>query len=240
MALYITHLYHEYEMGSTDCTCTYHTCIQNVSSLTYTKDVARVRLYEYANMHVCSGILIGRSAPLPTSMLDARGHDSAHGEMTSWGRHNLANESPRVKLTLTTDIASRCKWRQLRPGGTTPDYALAGRGGRLLIIRPHAGETTTNQLLPSRVRRFYNRGRPHLANELPQRKSTITSGIAPGCKGRQLRPGGDGSRLPAMLQGDMILNRPMTRTVKQLYNTRSGIFWVITAMHSVMIMTRTL
>ena len=52
---------------------------------------------EFANMCVCSGLLIGRSAPPQMSMHGAGGRDTAHGETTSWGRHNVDNEGPAVR-----------------------------------------------------------------------------------------------------------------------------------------------
>ena len=80
------------------------------------------------------------------------GDDSTHGETTSWGHHSLTSEGPRVKLTMTTNIASRCKWRQLHPkgkisimrqwaGGTTPDYPSSCRGDNYQSTVAEQGET---------------------------------------------------------------------------------------------------
>ena len=130
-------------------------------------------------MRVCSGLLIGRSAPPPRSTHGARRHDSTHGETTSWGCRNLANEGPRVKLTLTTDITSRCKWRQLRPGGTTPDYPLPCRGDDYQSTVAEQSETILQQRCHSIAKRGH------------QVKSALTSprgarGTTP-IKGRRLK-----------------------------------------------------
>ena len=159
--------------------CTFLTSLHILKTLCPC-DYANMRTCEYANKwyDVCSGFLIGRSAPPPSSTHGVREHDSAPGETTSWGRHNLTNKGPRGKSTLTPDIASRWNWRQLRPGGQLP------------ITCRRAEETTTNQPLLSRVRRFYEGRRHSIANRGPQVKSGLTSKIGPRgttpIKGRRL------------------------------------------------------
>ena len=51
-----------------------------------------------------------------------------HSQTTSWWRHNFANEGPHGKSTLTPDIASRCKRRQLQPEGDDSWLCVDGQG----------------------------------------------------------------------------------------------------------------
>ena len=187
-------------------------------------------------MSICSGLLIGWSAPPPMSTHSVREHDSAHGEMTSWGRQNLTNEGLWGKSNLTSDIASRYKRRQLRPRLKTPNYFLTGRGddsqlpdtmqGRQLLINccragsdgPSIGGAT---VLPTEARRS-NQPRPLTS---PQGASLTTP-----IKGRLLpitcrRAGGRDSQSTDAMYAQ---------------TTRSGMFLTTMVMHSVVIITRIL
>ena len=153
-------------------------------------------------MHVFSGLLIGRSAPLPTSTDGVRGYDPRVGRRTVGGGG---------ATILPKEACGQINWEPWNhlkmQGEATP---IRGNNSRLHVAGQGndsrfdigGGKSTPNQLLTSRVKRFYNRGRRNLTDGSPWVKSTLASDVASRCKGRQLWSRG---QLPTTVEPDLIV-----------------------------------